>query len=433
MPGFVIAGMQWGDEGKGKIVDCLAARADLVVRQQGGNNAGHTVVVGGKQTILHLIPSGILNPGTVCIIGSGTVIDPAVLCAELDQLTEAGCSYEGRLLVSDCAHVILPYHKEIDRLQESSRGEERLGTTGRGIGPAYADKANRAGIRFGEFVDPTRFEARLRVAVEDKNRFIQRAYGADPLDADVILAEYRAYAERLRALLSDTVPVIHRALKAGRQVMFEGAQGAMLDIDHGTYPFVTSSTTLSGGACSGGGVGPRAIQAVVGIVKAYTTRVGAGPFPTELNGPEGDALRDAGHEFGATTGRARRCGWLDLVQLRHACMVNGPTGLVITKADVLSALDRIPVCTGYTLDDRAVDRFPSSVEEIERLRPLYEILPGWKTDISKCTRWDELPPNAQAYFEYIERQLEVPVQIISVGPGREQTIIHRDPLAPPQR
>ncbi len=433
MPGFVIAGMQWGDEGKGKIVDCLAARADLVVRQQGGNNAGHTVVVSGQQTILHLIPSGILHPGTVCIIGSGTVIDPAVLCAELDLLTEAGCGYDGRLLVSDCAHMILPYHKEIDRLQESSRGDDRIGTTGRGIGPAYADKANRAGIRFGEFVHPERFAPRLRTAVEDKNRFIQGAYGADPLDADAILAEYTAYADRLRPLLSDTVPVIHQALRAGRQVMFEGAQGAMLDIDHGTYPFVTSSTTLSGGACSGGGVGPRAIQSVIGIVKAYTTRVGEGPFPTELTGAEGDALRDAGHEFGATTGRPRRCGWLDLVQLRHACMTNGPTGLVITKADVLSALDRIPVCTGYTLDDRAVDRFPSSVEEVEMLRPLYEILPGWKTDISKCTQWDELPPNAKAYFDYIERQLEVPVQIISVGPGREQTIIHRDPLASPRR
>jgi adenylosuccinate synthase len=422
MSSIVIVGMQWGDEGKGTIVDFLTSRADMVVRMQGGNNAGHTVVVGGEKTVLHLIPSGILHPGTACVIGHGTVIDPAVLIGELDTLAEAGCDTGGRIFISEGAHVIMPWHRQFDLLQESERGSGRIGTTGRGIGPAYAEKATRAGIRFADLTDPVLFPARLEAALDRANRTLVQSYGSEPLGFDGVLAEYSAYADRLRPLCADTVEMVHEALGAGKRLVFEGAQGAMLDLDHGTYPFVTSSTTLSGGACPGAGVGPRDLREVVGIVKAYTTRVGEGPFPTEETGALGETLREAGNEYGATTGRPRRCGWLDAVQLRRAVMLNGATGLVLTKPDVLGVVDTVKICTAYEIDGQRTNRFPGQIETLAKARPVYEEMPGWKTDISGCRSWDELPRQARAYFLRIEEILGVPVQIISVGPGREQTI-----------
>jgi adenylosuccinate synthase len=421
--------MQWGDEGKGKIVDYLTSRADLVVRHQGGNNAGHTVVVQGEQTVLHLVPSGILNRDALCVIGNGVVIDPAVLCGELDTLTKAGCPTDGRLFISPAAHIIMPYHKALDGLQESARGDSKLGTTGRGIGPCYADKAGRFGIRFGDLVDDGRFAEKLRAQLEQKNVLITRAYGGDPLDYDAIRAEYAGYAAQLRPLLADTVAMVHEALLASRRVVFEGAQGAMLDLDHGTFPYVTSSNTLSSGACSGAGVGPRDIQGVIGIVKAYTTRVGEGPFPTELTDAAGEALRKQGNEFGATTGRPRRCGWFDAVQLRRAVRVNGATALVVTKPDVLDTLETVRICVAYEVDGVATHEFPAQLEDLERVEPVYEDLPGWQTPITECRRWEDLPGNAQRYFSRIEELLGVPAPIISVGPGREQTIERGDPFA----
>ena len=422
MPTCVIVGMQWGDEGKGKIVDYLTGQADMVVRHQGGNNAGHTVVVNGKQTILHLIPSGILHETPVCVIGNGTVLDPAVLCGELDSLTAAGYDYAGRLFISESAHIILPYHKLFDQLHEQSRGKGKIGTTGRGIGPAYSDKAGRFGIRFADLVDPEAFRGKLEVAVEFKNRILVGAFSQPPLDAQVIFDEYSGYAERLRPFLADSVAMVHAALRAGKRIVFEGAQGTMLDLDHGTFPFVTSSTTLSGGACSGAGVGPKDLEEVVGIVKAYTTRVGEGPFPTELLGEQGEQLREKGHEYGATTGRPRRCGWLDCIQLRRAVQLNGTTALVITKPDVLDSLDTIQICTAYEIDGERINEFPAQLEKLSRIQPTYEEMPGWQVPISDCRSWESLPANAQRYFERIEELLGVPIAIVSVGPGREQTI-----------
>ncbi len=429
MPGYVIVGMQWGDEGKGKIVDYLTSKADMVVRHQGGNNAGHTVVVQGKQTILHLIPSGILHLNTQCVIGNGTVVDPIVLCGELDTLAAGGCSVEGRLFISGSAHMILPYHKMLDKLYEETRGEGRIGTTGRGIGPAYADKADRSGIRFADIVDPELFLEKLESVLRQKNRILTGAFGAEPFSAAAIAAEYKPYAERLKPFLADTAPLVHRALRAGKKVVFEGAQGAMLDIDHGTYPYVTSSNTLSNGACSGAGVGPRDIQGVIGIVKAYTTRVGEGPMPTELLDEMGERLRTTGHEYGATTGRPRRCGWLDCVQLRRAVMLNGATGLVLTKPDVLSGLDVIRVCTAYRLDGQIIEEFPTQPDDLARVEPIFEDVPGWAEDITQCATWASLPENARRYFTHIEELVGAPIQIVSVGPGREQTMLRQDPMA----
>ncbi len=429
MPGYVIVGMQWGDEGKGKIVDYLTAEADMVVRHQGGNNAGHTVVVDGKQTVLHLIPSGILHDGTVCIIGNGTVLDPEVLCKELDSLDASQCAYHDRLFISSGAHIIMPYHKVLDGAQEKFRGSRKIGTTGRGIGPAYADKADRAGIRFADFVSPDLFRSKLAEILEYKNVLLTKVFDEKPLDADAVFDSYQGFADRLRPLAADTVAMVHEALAAGKRVVFEGAQGTMLDLDHGTFPFVTSSTTLAGGVCSGSGVGPREVQGVIGIVKAYSTRVGEGPFPTELLDETGETLRKQGHEFGATTGRPRRCGWLDCVQLRRAAKLNGTTGIVLTKPDVLDVLDTIRVCTAYDLDGKRISEFPTQVDDVARVRPVYEEMPGWKQDISGCRSWDALPENARRYFERIEKLIDVPINIVSVGPGREQTITHRSPFA----
>jgi adenylosuccinate synthase len=420
--------MQWGDEGKGKVVDYLTSQADMVVRHQGGNNAGHTVVVNGKQTVLHLIPSGILHEGTACVIGNGTVLDPKVLGEELDSLDASNCSYKDRLFISGGAHMILPYHKILDGAQERFRGSNKIGTTGRGIGPAYADKVDRMGIRFADFVDPDRFIEKLREVLEYKNALLTKVFAEQPLEVDAVYQEYSVYAERLRPYLCDAVAKVHDALRSDQRIVFEGAQGTMLDIDHGTYPYVTSSTTLAGGVCSGAGVGPGEVRGVIGIVKAYSTRVGEGPFPTELLDATGEALRKQGNEFGATTGRPRRCGWLDCVQLRRAAKLNGTTSIVLTKPDVLDILDTIRVCTSYELEGERISEFPCQVCDVEKVKPVYEDLPGWKQDISGCRSWDELPENARRYFERIETLIGVPIGIVSVGPGREQTITHRSPF-----
>ena len=429
MPAFVVVGMQWGDEGKGKVVDYVTRYADVVVRHNGGNNAGHTLTVGGKQTILHLIPSGILHEGKVCIIGNGTVLDPAVLLEEIEAVRAAGARLEGRLFISDAAHIIMPYHKLFDKAQEKFRGKNRLGTTGRGIGPAYADKAERFGIRLGDLLDTTVFKAKLASLLEYKNLMLEKLFDQAPLCFDAVCEEYLGYADRLRPFAADIVPMVHDALRAGRQVVCEGAQGAMLDLDHGTFPYVTSSTTLSAGACSGIGLGPRDIKGVIGIVKAYTTRVGEGPFPTELLNLSGEFLREKGREYGATTGRPRRCGWLDCVQLRRAAMVNGVTHLVLTKPDVLGSLDVIKICTAYDIDGQKIREFPGQLSRLERVKPVYEEMPGWAEDISTCSSWNDLPAAARAYFKRIEELIGVPVAIVSVGPGREQTIECVDPFA----
>jgi adenylosuccinate synthase len=420
--------MQWGDEGKGKIVDYLTRQADVVVRHQGGNNAGHTVVVNGEQTILHLIPSGILNKNSICYIGNGTVIDPAVLLEEMATLDAGGCAYDGRLFISNRAHIIMPYHKALDKAQEQFRGKKKIGTTGRGIGPAYADKADRFGIRFGDLLDTELFKERLKAVLEYKNALLTQLFQEEPLSYDAILEEYLGYAERLRPYAADTVTMAYEDLQKGKRIVFEGAQGTMLDIDHGTFPYVTSSTTLSGGACSGAGLGPKFVDGVIGIVKAYTTRVGEGPFPTELLDATGETLRQHGKEFGATTGRPRRCGWLDCVLLRRSAIVNGTTSVALTKSDVLGPVDKILVCTAYELDGKTTQEFPAQIADLERIKPVYEEHPGWEEDISECRSWDDLPENAQRYFERIEELLGVPISLISVGPGREETIERSDPF-----
>ena len=428
MAGYVVVGMQWGDEGKGKVVDYLTEQVDVVVRHQGGNNAGHTVVVNGNTTILHLLPSGILHSGRQCIIGNGTVLDPAVLLKEIDGVLAAGHELEGWLFISDCAHIIMPYHKLLDKVQEQFRGEGKIGTTGRGIGPAYADKADRLGIRFGDLLNLSMFREKLAKVLEYKNAVL-KSLGESPYDVSEVYAEYEAYAERLRPYVGNGVTLIHKALKDGKRIMFEGAQGAMLDIDHGTFPYVTSSTTVAGGVCAGAGVGPSVVRGVAGIVKAYCTRVGTGPFPSEETGEVGERLRQEGHEYGATTGRPRRCGWLDMVQLRRAALLNGATSLVLTKADVLSAFDTIRIAVAYELDGRRTDEFPSQTCQVEQVTPIYEDYPGWGQDITGCKTWEELPEKAQKYFRRIEELAGVPISLVSVGPGREQTIKLTEPFA----
>ena len=429
MPGYIIVGMQWGDEGKGKTVDFLTEKADIVVRYQGGTNAGHTVVVNGKETILHLIPCGILHERATCVIGHGTVIDPAVLLQELDDLEAAGCKADGRLHISEAAHVILPYHRIIDGAQERFRGKNRIDTTRRGIGPAYADKADRTGIRFGDLLDTERFKEKLRSALEYKNMLLTRIFDEEALDYDAVFDEYCGYADRLRDFAGDTVELLHKAQSDGKMIIFEGAQGAMLDLDHGTFPYVTSSTTLSGGVFAGAGIGPGQIDGVIGIVKAYSTRVGEGPLPTELNGAEGERLREAGKEYGATTGRPRRCGWLDIVPLRRAVKMCGLTHVVLTKSDVLGEFDTLRICTAYEIDGVRTEQFPNVLSRLEKAKPIYEELPGWKTEISSCRKWEEFPKEAQAYISRVEELIGAPISVISVGPGREQTIVRNDPFA----
>ncbi|MEC7240327.1 MAG: adenylosuccinate synthase [Myxococcota bacterium] len=424
VPNVVVVGTQWGDEGKGKIVDVLAKHVGVVVRFQGGNNAGHTLVVDGEKIVLHLVPSGILNPDTTCVVGNGVVVDPKVLLGELDQLSDRGHQITpGRLVISSAAHVILPHHRELDRLRERARGKAAIGTTGKGIGPAYEDKAARRGLRFAEFIQPEVFEERLRALLIDKNRMIVDWFGGDPVDVDAVIKEYLPIAARIAPFVDDAVAILHDAVKDNEGILFEGAQGTFLDIDHGTFPVVTSSNTVAGAACAGSGIGPRHIDEVVGIVKAYTTRVGSGPFPTEDEGEVGQRLREIGGEFGATTGRPRRCGWFDAVLVRHASMVNGLSQLALTKLDVLSGLDELKICTAY----KGMDRFPSDAPSMSRAVPVYETLPGWSEDISACTSKEELPENCKRYIARIEELIGLKVGLLSLGPARKSTIL-LDPL-----
>jgi adenylosuccinate synthase len=424
VPNVVVVGTQWGDEGKGKIVDVLAKNVGVVVRFQGGNNAGHTLVVEGEKIVLHLVPSGILNANTTCVVGNGVVVDPKVLLGELSQLADRGyVILPGRLVISSAAHVILPHHRALDQLRELARGKGAIGTTGKGIGPAYEDKAARRGIRFAEFIQPLVFEERLREVLVEKNRMIVEWFGGEAIDVEAVLSEYLPIADQIRPYVDDAVALLHDAVHANTGILFEGAQGTFLDIDHGTFPFVTSSNTVAGAACAGSGVGPRHIDEVVGIVKAYTTRVGSGPFPTEDDGVIGQRLRDVGCEYGATTGRPRRCGWFDAVLVRHAAMVNGLSQLALTKLDVLSGLEELRICTGY----KGMTRFPSDAPSMAKAEPIYECVPGWSEDISQCTSREELPQACLDYIARIEELVGVNVGLLSVGAARKATILI-DPL-----
>lgn len=421
MPGVVLVGAQWGDEGKGKITDYLAEKADLVVRYQGGSNAGHTVKVGEEEFKLHLVPSGILYPGKICIIGNGVVVDPQVLVAELEGLERRGVDTSG-LRLSYRAHVILPYHKKLDEVEEERRGAGRLGTTRRGIGPAYVDKTARIGIRVIDLLDPEELREKLAFNLTEKNELFTKVYGCAPYSLEEILEEYLRYAERLRPLAADTGHIINQALREGKKVLFEGAQGTLLDLDQGTYPYVTSSYPVAGGACIGAGVGPKAIDAVIGVVKAYTTRVGEGPFPSEAKDTAGEYLRRRGAEYGTTTGRPRRCGWLDVVILRHAVEVNGLTGMALTKLDVLTGLDPVRICIGYLYEGEVLYDFPASLKVLQKCKPIYEELPGWQEDITGARTLEDLPSTCQAYIKRVEELVGVPVKLIAVGPRRDQTI-----------
>jgi adenylosuccinate synthase len=427
---IVIVGTQWGDEGKGKIVDLLAEFADIVVRFQGGNNAGHTMVVDGEQFISHLVPSGILQ-GKTCLLGNGMVVDPGVLVEELDNLNSKGIDVgPDRLKISEKAHIIMPYHKEIDLARENRKGDQKIGTTGRGIGPCYEDKATRRGIRFVDILDPKDFENKVKTILEEKNFYLKQYFSAETLDPSVIIDQYKGHADRLSPHVINISIVMNQAIRENKQILFEGAQGTHLDIDHGTYPFVTSSNTVSGNACCGSGIGPKEISGVVGIVKAYTTRVGSGPFPTELFDEIGDKIQKKGAEFGATTGRRRRCGWLDTVLLRNAARLNGLTGLVITKLDVLDDLEDLKICTGYEHNGKIIRDFPASLKTLGSCKPIYEVLPGWMEDISDIRKIEDLPKNARHYLDRIAELTETPIDIVSVGPGREETIVINNPFRP---
>jgi len=427
MPNVVIIGTQWGDEGKGKVVDLLAEHADVVVRFQGGNNAGHTMVVRGKQFISHLVPSGILQ-GKTCYLGNGMVIDPAVLLEEIDYLSDHGISVgPDRIRISEKAHVIMPYHKSLDHAREIKKGDNKIGTTGRGIGPCYEDKASRRGIRFIELTNSNVFAERVKSILEEKNFTLEQFLSAAPLKAEEIIDAYAAYAARLTPYVGNVSVELHRSLRTGKQILFEGAQGTHLDIDHGTYPFVTSSNTLSGNACCGAGIGPKEIHHVIGIVKAYTTRVGRGPFPSELFDDIGDTIQEKGAEFGATTGRRRRCGWLDTVILNNAVRLNGLTGLAVTKLDVLDGLDSLNICTGYDYQGQTLDYFPGELQMLGECKPIYETLPGWSEDISSIRNYNDLPENTKKYLRRIEEIAETPIRIISIGPARDETIILENP------
>lgn len=425
MAGYVVVGTQWGDEGKGKIIDVLADRADYVVRFQGGNNAGHTVVVNGEKFILHLLPSGMLHGNGKCIIGSGVVVDPKVLLKELDTLEEKGAKID-HLFISDRAHIIMPYHVRIDELNEEASGANKIGTTKRGIGPCYADKINRVGIRAVDFLNMDIFAEKLKRFLAEKNQIITKIYGAEPLSYEQILADYTGYADRLRHRIIDSIPEINKALDEDKLVLFEGAQAMMLDINYGTYPYVTSSSPTTGGVTTGAGVSPRKITKGIGVMKAYTTRVGEGPFVTELTDELGEKLRQIGGEYGATTGRPRRCGWLDLVVGKYAVDINGLTDIVITKIDVLSGLDTVKICVAYEIDGKRYDYVPASTEILYRAKPIYEELPGWKEDISQMKTYDELPENCKKYIKRMEEILRCPISVVSVGPDRSQNIHIRE-------
>ncbi len=425
MPALVLLGAQWGDEGKGKATDILGDRVDYVVRYQGGNNAGHTVVIGDQKYALHLLPSGILSPNVVPVIGNGVVIDPGVLLEEIKGLTDRGidCS---KLVISTNAHLITPYHRTIDKVTERFLGKSKIGTTGRGIGPAYADKINRIGIRVQDLFDPSILRQKLEAALRDKNQILIKVFNRKNIEVDDVLAEYLGYAEILRPYVADTVLLLDQALKAGKRVLLEGSQGTLLDVDHGTYPYVTPSNPTAGGSCTGSGIGPTQIGRVIGIVKAYTTRVGSGPFPTELFDEDGEKLRTIGGEIGVTTGRARRCGWYDAPIARYAVRVNGLTDFFLTKLDVLTGWEQIPVCVAYEIDGKRVEELPSSQSDFHHAKPIYEYLPGWSEDISGARKLSDLPKNAQAYIAFLEKISGAPMSAIGVGPGRDQTIVVKD-------
>ncbi len=428
MANVIIVGTQWGDEGKGKIVDLLAEYADVVVRFQGGNNAGHTMVVNGKQFISHLIPSGILQKKT-CIMGNGMVVDPAVLLEEIDYLNSQGIDVgPDKLMISEKAHLIMPYHRAIDHAREKMKGNKKIGTTGRGIGPCYEDKASRRGIRFIELLDPDVFEETVHSILDEKNFYLASYLSAETLDPKTIIDPFNGYAKRLEPYVTNVSVAVKQAIKGGKQILFEGAQGTHLDIDHGTYPFVTSSNTVAANACCGVGIGPKEISEVFGIVKAYTTRVGQGPFPTELFDETGDYIQKKGVEFGATTGRKRRCGWLDVVILRNAVRLNGLTGFVVTKLDVLGGLPELNICTEYSYNGETLNDFPTSLKVLARCKPIYETLPGWTEDISRIRSMEDLPENAINYIKRVAELIESPTQIVSVGPGRNETIMISNPF-----
>lgn len=427
MPAIVLIGAQWGDEGKGKATDLLGSRVDYVVRYQGGNNAGHTIVTpDGEHYALHLVPSGIITPGAVSVIGNGVVVDPAALLEEMDGLAARGVDLS-RLLLSANAHLVMPHHRALDKVVERYLGKAKIGTTGRGIGPAYGDKVARMGLRVQDLLDPGIFRAKLELTLREKNQVLSKVYNRTGIEIDAVCDEYASYAERLRPYIVDTGLELDKALTAGKVVLLEGSQGTLLDVDHGTYPFVTSSNPTAGGACAGSGLGPTRITKVVGILKAYVTRVGSGPFVTELDNKVGEELRRIGGEFGVTTGRARRTGWYDAVIARYATRVNGITDYFLTKLDVLSGFDTVPVCVAYTLPDgRVVDEMPMTQTDFHHATPVYEDLPGWSEDISACKDFADLPPNAQAYVRALEDMSGAPISAIGVGPGRDQTIVLRD-------
>lgn len=421
MPGTVVFGAQWGDEGKGRFVDYLASGADMVIRYQGGNNAGHTVVADGVTYKLRLIPSGILSKGKPCVIGNGVVVDPSALRKEIASLEEKGVSIEN-LFISDRAHLIMPYHRELDALNEKKLGDFKIGTTGNGIGPCYMDKVGRTGLRMCDLMDEETFAAKLKKCVEDKNELITKVYGGDPLDYEQILEEFRGHAKYLRPFVCDTVSLIHEYHAAGKKLLFEGAQGMLLDVDFGTYPYVTSSHPNTGGVCAGAGIGPQAITDVIGVVKAYTTRVGEGPFVTELHDATGDAIRDKGQEYGTVTGRPRRCGWLDLVIVDYAVKTSGITGFALSRMDTLGGFEKVFVCTGYDIDGKIVNTYPASLETLSKAKPVYKEFEGWSSDLSHIRAYKDLPEAAKAYIEFIEKETGVPVVMIGVGAGREECV-----------
>lgn len=424
MSAIVVIGSQWGDEGKGKVVDVFSAKSDYVVRYQGGANAGHTLIVNGHKTILHLIPSGILHPNTKCIIGPGVVLDAETLVREIEALQKAGhLNDPSQLIISESCTVLMPYHRKLDQMREEKLKNEKIGTTGKGIGPAYEDRASRRAILVGDLFNDKTLQWKLEKSLEEKNYLLKNLYNSEGFKVEDMMAQLREYAEKLAPYRTkDTSLIIHKALKQGKKVLFEGAQGTLLDLLHGTYPFVTSSSTIAGSACIGLGIGPGKIKKVIGITKAYTTRVGSGPFPTELKDDIGTLLRDQGHEYGSTTGRERRCGWLDLVALKYAIRINGITNIAFMKIDVLSGLKEIKVCTGYEIDGKVTDEFPISVDGLESIKPVYKTLPGWEEDLSKLTSLEALPKNAKDYIQFVSNELATPIDVVSVGPGREQTL-----------
>ncbi|HLZ36872.1 MAG TPA: adenylosuccinate synthase [Mycobacteriales bacterium] len=425
MPAIVLVGAQWGDEGKGKATDLLGGRVDYVVRYQGGNNAGHTVVIGDESYALHLLPAGVLSPNVVPVIGNGVVVDPGVLLAEIDGLAARGVSCE-RLLISANAHLITAYHRTLDKVTERFLGSRKIGTTGRGIGPCYGDKVARLGVRVQDLFDPSILRQKVQGALRDKNAMLVKAFNRRAIEVEAVVAEFLSYADRLRPYVGDTGRVLAEALARGDVVLLEGSQGTLLDVDHGTYPFVTSSNPTAGGACVGSGIGPTSISRVLGILKAYTTRVGAGPFPTELTGPDGERLRASGGEVGVTTGRPRRCGWFDAVIARYAVRVNGLTDLFLTKLDVFTGFQRVPVCVGYDVGGVRHEQMPMTQTDFHHARPVYEELPGWSEDLSVARSFDELPKNAQNYVRTIEEMSGAPVSAVGVGPDRDQTLVLRD-------